>query len=434
MNNPLSLVNARTGVVRSIEARAIPAHFPASFALSHAVLADSRAFSKWPSDASGAGYSFANPEAVLGAAIGEAVERYCGNLVPAGLKRASRRDVQASGAAAIGLQEFCLFSQEQYARPGFPVPAPDADTVIDWVPAQDLVDGTEVLIPASMVWVAHSLFVAPVRHPVIQAGLATGRTLEEARWGGLCEVIERDAMTLSWTGGRGVHELSVPQWLADFSRGPEGRLRTRWLLFATEFGVPVIGALVFDETTGYLTLGMGAGGDPVATAQKAYGEALQLQLFVSDYDDPHGPYMAAAQSPSSPLKPWRQDRCYSQEYAADLSDVVDYGCHLQLHMDPGIQRRFLDELETSIRGRLALDELSDEWTGEDRLERLVSALASRGHRVLCVEATTEDIAPTGLRVVRMVVPGLYSNAPQALPFLGGTRLHPAIRRSVPLPH
>ena len=234
MNNPSTLVNARTGVVRSIEARTIPAHFPASFALSHAVLSDSRAFSRWPSDASGAGYSFANPDAVLGAAIGEAVERYCGNLVPAGLKRASRRDVQATGAAAIGLEDFCLFSREQYARPGFPVPAPDDDTVIDWVPAQDLGGGTEVLVPASMVWVAHSLLVEPVRHPVIQAGLATGRTLEEAHWGGLCEVIERDAMTLSWTGGRGVHELTVPQWLTDFSRGPQGRLRARWLLFTTE--------------------------------------------------------------------------------------------------------------------------------------------------------------------------------------------------------
>jgi ribosomal protein S12 methylthiotransferase accessory factor len=434
MNKPSTLVNARTGVVRSIEARIIPAHFPASFALSHAVLSDSRAFSRWPSDASGAGYSFANPEAVLGAAIGEAVERYCGNLVPAGLKRASRRDVQAGGATAIGLQEFCLFSREQYARPGFPAPAPDDDTVIDWTPAQELGGGREVLVPASMVWVSHSLLVEPVRHPVIQAGLATGRSLEEARWGGLCEVIERDAMTLSWTGGRGMHELTVPQWLTDFSRGPAGRLRTRWLLFAAEFGVPVIGALVFDETTGYLTLGMGAGGDPVATAQKAYGEALQLQLFVSDYDDPHGPYMAAAQSPGSPLKPWRADRSYSKAYTADLSDVVDYGCHLQLHLDPAIQHRFLDELESSIHGKAALDELTGEWAGEDRLKRLVSVLTSQGHSVLCVEATTEDIVETGLRVVRMMVPGLYSNAPHALPFLGGTRLRPVHHRPVPLPH
>lgn len=409
MNSPSILVNARTGVVRRIEPRAIPKHFPVSFALSHAVLSDSRAFSPWPSDASGAGYAFADPDAVLGAAVGEAVERYCGNLVPAGLKHASRRDLLA---------------------------ALDEDAVIDWVPACDLsgASGEDVLVPASMVWVSHSLLVEPVRHPVIQAGLATGRTLEEARWGGLCEVIERDAMTLSWTGGRGVHELLVPPWLADFSRGPAGRLRTRRLLFASEFGVPVIGALVFDETTGYLTLGMGAGGEPVATAQKAFGEALQLQLFVSDYDDPDGPYMAAAKSAGSPLKPWRADRSYAQAYSADLSDVIDYGCHLQLHLDPVIQQRFLDELESSTHGQTRLEDLTSEWVGEDRLERLVSVLASHGHRVLSVEATTGDIAATGLHVVRMIVPGLYSNAPHALPFLGGTRLHPIRVRDVPLPH
>ena len=68
-----------------------------------------------------------------------------------------------------------------------------------------------------------------------------GPSSEFACWGALCEILERDAMTLSWYGGRGVHEVSVPTWLRQFARGPQGRLDTRFYSFTTEFGIPVLG-------------------------------------------------------------------------------------------------------------------------------------------------------------------------------------------------
>ncbi|QOD42533.1 YcaO-like family protein [Clavibacter zhangzhiyongii] len=434
-STPADLVDARTGVVRRIEQRRIPAHFPPAFALAHAVLADSTASCGWASDASGAGHAFADPDAVLGAAVGEAVERYCGNVVPSGLVRASARELAAAGRDVLDPRELALYSAAQHASGRLPVAVLDRDAIVDWTEAARLGTDGRVLVPASLVWVSHALLVPPAVHPIMQAGLATGRSEREALWGGLGEVLEREAMTRAWTDGAGFVELDVPRELHDLARGPADALSCRWLLLPAEGGLPVLGALLRDARTGYLTLGMASGGRPVRAARKALGEALQLQLFQADLDDPTGPYMAAAREPGSPLKPWRADRAHRLSYRADLSDVVDYGCHLQLHLDPVIQRTFLDELDRSITGRRALADLDDRFDGPDRLPELVDALRAGGREVLAVDVTLPEIRRAGLHVVRVIVPGLRSNAPHALPFLGGpgpARPRPA--RPVPLPH
>jgi ribosomal protein S12 methylthiotransferase accessory factor len=439
-----ALTDARTGLISACEPRAIPDHFPASFALTHAVLGDTRRFSPWPSDSAGAGYAFADPGAVYAAAVGEAVERYCGNLVPPGLPVASYDELTAAGRAAADPASFSLYSPQQYATPGFPAAPLSRDRPVSWATGHDLLSGDPVLVPACLVWVswfASPATIEPLTNPVIQAGLAAGLTWEFAVAGALREVIERDAMTLSWTGGLGLHALVPPRWLAAFARGPRGDLSTRFLAFTSPFGVPVLGALVSDRRTGYLTLGMGVHPDPVRAAVKAFAEALQLQLFAAGYDDPARGYGRIAGQPGSPLKAWRADRRYALSYRPDLSDVIDYGCHLQLHLDPGVQDRFRAELDAATLGEQPLESRGQgSQPGGDDTRALAERLAAAGHRVISVDLTTADVAPLGWRACRVLVPGLYSNSPAGLPFLGGTRLaeaqrHAAVPRpTLPLPH
>jgi ribosomal protein S12 methylthiotransferase accessory factor len=441
------LCDERTGIVRRLVARPVPPWFPPSFRLIHAWLCDTTRFGVWPADATGAGYAFADPRRTLAAALGEAAERYCGNLVPAGMITASYQDLAAVGVEALDPDDVALYSPAQYATPGFPLVPMSRDLEQQWAAGRDLRTGTSVLVPATLVWVswnapaaAHS---APRTNPVIQAGLAAGPDRASAEWGALLEVVERDAMTMSWYGGRGLREAVPPRWLRDFCQGPRGALRVRFLAFDDEFGVPVVGALVTDEHTGYLTLGMGVHPDPVDAAVKAYGEALQLQLFVADYDDPDGPYAQVAASPTSPLRPWRADRAYRRSYRDDLSDVVDYGCHLQLYLDPTMREQFRRILPETIVGTIDLTDLGSApvRAPDSTAADLVDRLAASGHRTVAVDVTTTDVRRTGLHVTRVVVPGLYSNTAVGLPFLGGRRL-PAARTvpriasppSIPLPH
>lgn len=406
------MVSERTGIVRRVVSEKVPAHFPRSFSFSTAVLSDSARWSRWASDSTGAGYAFGDPQAAVDAAVGEAAERYCGNLVPPGLLTASHEEL---ASPAVDPEELALFSKAQYEQPGFPFVPFTRDLRVEWAEGRELRTSAEVLVPASLVWVSHPLSVGPRVNPVMQAGLAAGATRRDAEAGALAEVVERDTMTMAWAGRQPLRLVHPPRWLERLA----GRMSVRFLVFPNEFGALVVGALLRDPELGYLTLGMACRNEPVSALRKALGEAMQLQRFVAAYDDPDGAYMRAALDKGSPLAHWRADRGYGDSYRRDLRDVVDYGCHLQLYMDPAMQERFEEELA----GRIACDV---SWTG------LSGSLDLAGRRAISVDVTTPDVRAAGLHVVRVVVPGLYSNAAAGLPFLGG-RLG-GERLGLPLPH
>jgi ribosomal protein S12 methylthiotransferase accessory factor len=427
------LVDDRTGIIRRLTRHRLPNRLPASYRLVDSYLADTSQFGDWPADTAGAGYAFDDPHRATAAAIGEAVERYCGNLIPPHLRTASYREL----ADAIDPESLALFAPAQHAQPGFGCVPFTRDLTVPWTDGVDLHTGRPVAVPATLVWVNHP--GGPRTNPIIQAGLAAGPTLAAAQWNGLCEVIERDAMTMTWTGRRTLQRIQPTDLLARLGRGPRGAFDTRWFAFPTDVHLPVIGALVRDTTTGYLSMGMGAHPDPGQAMTKALGEAFQLQLLLGDYDDPDGAFARAAANPDSPLKPWRAGRDYATAYRADLSDAIDYGCHLQLHLDPTIQQRFETELDASTSGEMRPADLAAHAPAD--LTQTVARLAALGHRVVSVDVTTPDVRAAGLRVTRIVVPGYYSNAAAGLPYLGGTRLPAQLTataegqpRLLPLPH
>jgi len=427
-----ALVNERTGILRRVERRPVPAHLPRSFTLVRSVIGDSSAFSDWASDTAGAGYSFGDPGAAFAAAVGEGIERYCAHLIPPGLPAARYQDLEGD---AIDPAAVALYDAGQYAQPGFPFAALDAGTITHWADGEDLLDRHPVAVPAALVWPGHHRLADRPLAPVLQAGLATGATRQIAEQHALTEVVERDAMTLGWTGRAGLRPVEPPGWLARLARGPHRRLEARFLAFPNEFDVPVIGALLADPETGRLCLGTGCRPGPLAAALKALGEAFQLLMLLDEYDDPAGAFAAAATQPSSPLSPWRADRAYLAQRRDDLRDVVDYGAHLQLALDPAYRKRFNDELAEAVADRPPWV-LPNDDTGE--APDLAPRLTERGHRPVSVDLTTPDVRAAGLTVVRVVVPGLYGNAAAGLPFLGGERISRALNgrphRALPLPH
>jgi ribosomal protein S12 methylthiotransferase accessory factor YcaO len=73
------------------------------------------------------------------------------------------------------------------------------DMMMDWLPGHDLISGEEIMVPASL-----ALFRYTPPPPAINPfsyfhtnGLASGNVMEEAVCHALCEVIERDAMSLA---------------------------------------------------------------------------------------------------------------------------------------------------------------------------------------------------------------------------------------------
>ncbi|MEJ8646145.1 YcaO-like family protein [Streptomyces sp. MS1.HAVA.3] len=78
-------------------------------------------FARWAVDAATAGAALGDHERARIAALGEAVERFCGNVVPDTLPIASHAELARAGRAAVDPREFALYSRAQYARRGFPL-------------------------------------------------------------------------------------------------------------------------------------------------------------------------------------------------------------------------------------------------------------------------------------------------------------------------
>lgn len=444
------MVGHRTGIVSRVEPYPVPEHLPPALRLFTSAIADTTRFGPWRSDSSGMGAVLWDADGAIAAALGEAAERYCGNLVPPGLTAASYRELLARGQRAISLAQLALYSSAQYAAPGFPFLPFTPDLRVRWVLGRDVLDHEPVWVPASLVWTSYfeagRTRTEPRTNGTIYAGIAAGPSRQRAEWSAMCELIERDAMTLTWTSGAAGHRLDPLEWLGRLASGPTRALRTRFCGFPSEMGVPAVGALMLDQRDGYLTFGTAWRPDPFDAMLKSVAEAAHIQVVMRELDDPTSAIARLGNLAASPLKPWRRERDYLFAYRADWHDATDPGCHMQAYLDPRLANQLLAEVESWPQessphgGAVTATEHGAPQHPGELLTHAARQLARRGISVCSVDITTDDVRSAGLHVVRLVAPGLYSNGPAAFPFLGGDRLHQLRKdtlrppRLQPLPH
>ena len=151
---------------------------------------------------------------------------------------------------------------------------------IPWVSSYDLMNHREVMVPA------HAVF-----HPVPRTmgwlmrtntnGIASGNTIEEAVFHGLCEVIERDAWSLAETANHGgpvitnIENTTITSLINRFTEaGVEVILRD----ITSDIGLPTVAAVADDVTLRdptLLCLGMGTHAVPEIAILRALTEVAQ---------------------------------------------------------------------------------------------------------------------------------------------------------------
>src|SRR5439155_20803291 len=105
----------------------------------------------WDTDSGAACTSFESEDLARRAAIGEAVERYCGNILRPKLQRAgSWRQLTEAGEYALDPESLVLFSDKQYAAPGFPFTRFTRDVETFWVPGRSLTRDRPAWLPANL--------------------------------------------------------------------------------------------------------------------------------------------------------------------------------------------------------------------------------------------------------------------------------------------
>ena len=410
------LVNPRTGIVRRLtDVRHHPS-IPRTLTTVHAKVCDISRVSAWRNDPVAGGSTFGDRDAAARAAVGEAVERYCGNIVqPDLLTKASFAELTRSRQRAVAPETLVLFSEKQYDAPGFPFVRFTNELEVHWVRGRSLTRDEPVWLPASMVyanWYTPTYAGDPPTNPTFFPGIAAGPDLESAVAAGLQEVVERHATMTWWLNAAVLPAVPLTDALNAVWPDETTDVLRRWLIpLDNEFGIPVLAGCVEHEADGLLTIGFAARPDPVQAGLKAWTEALTLQDIARDMQMSHGSYRKAVESGRihvSSVKPWRADRRYLDDYRSDFHDVTDLTAQVQVHLDRRAQDLVRPWVDVPADGTLPcpLD------------GSLKDAVEDLGYEIFYADITTPDVRAAGLRVARTLVPGLVPNSAAAFPHLG----------------
>ncbi len=425
--NAETLIDRRAGLLVDVDRLPVPAGLPAGWVSYGAMVGRSDRFAPWRADSYGFGASLGNETQARWAAIGEAVERYCGNAVPEPDDLISHEHLTSQGDGAINPDTLALYSQRQYQLPGFPFVPFTRDLPVAWTQGHDLTTGRPTWVPSSLAYLDyfHGTRAAhPATHSLMYSGIATGPTRRRAKQAALEELIERDATTIWWANHTPATGVADEGTITGLLGRPSGKpLEVHLSLIPNQFDLPVIAALVEDRGSGLIGFGTACRARPEHAATKALVEALGLLRLARDLDEPTSPVWAAVehgQVESHVYLPHRADRRYL-EYAGEryrrLSDLPPVA---QLYLDPRMNRDRLDRLRPAPH--LPLTRLAGLGPG-DPVDVYLHRLRAAGSQVISVDLTTPDVAQAGLHVVRVIATGLLGNGPPAFPLRGGTRLY-----------
>jgi ribosomal protein S12 methylthiotransferase accessory factor len=405
------LVSPRVGLVREIAPQVRGAEEPLPPYLYTATLSnfDFRTVNRQERLAAGKGRTEGD---AINAAIGEAAERYCGyHWDPRKTFLATWDQVQR---AALSPADCVLYADAQYRRTDWPYRRWNVDDAVTWLPALELPQRRDIAVPASLAYLVHPVARAEdFFAPATSNGLAAGPSLNAAILSGLSELIERDALLITWMNRLPAVEIMLEESASAVGLSAVARaivrhyqrfgVLVRAFLMRTDLPVAVVMAIAFDSSPQRpaAVVGMGCHLSPAAALDKALFELCQGRPSESRRyaDDP----------------PHARLRAYE-----DVKTLEDHPAFLSM-------REHLDEFAFlwSRGERTSLADLPQGSTGDvDRdLDVCVAGLTQGGHRVAFVELTTSDIAPYGLHVVRAFASGLqpihFGNGQERL---GGRRL------------
>jgi ribosomal protein S12 methylthiotransferase accessory factor len=343
------------------------------------------------------------------AAIGEALERYSGSYVPG--ERLVVSSAGELGPAAVDPGRFALFSPAQYAATGFPFQPFTAETVVSWVEGFSLPEGEPAYLPAQLVympWRRGEPDEVRIGYTT-SSGLACGATLEEAILTGLLELVERDAVMLTWH-----NRLSLP--LLDWTGDAElTRLDCRYFAstglrysavdLSVFLDVPTVLGVAHGAPGQLGALGVGAASAPTISVawRKALAEAFSVQRWVRDM---------ALEEPERLGRPAAEIRTFNGH---TLYYASEERARLAAFLDASPVRRPTSDL-ASLEGDDVLE----------LIEAVARRLADRGLSAYAVDITSPDVAEAGLRVVHAVAPELCAlDVVEGARFLGGRRMYEA---------
>lgn len=341
--------------------------------------------------------------------VAESLERYSStSWDPAELVWASAEEM---GDEGLPPATWPNCSETELADPRSGLVPSDPRVPLRWVRGWSLTAHRPVFVPAVSTYLRFPPESPAERftHPV-STGCAAHTDPVAAVENGLLEVVERDAIALTWLQRLRLPEIEIrpddlsPEQRAFWHRGRTPHVRTRFYDATTDLGIPVVYGVQLADHDATLAQVVAAtcDPDPGQAVAKLMREAASLRI--------------ALRSLSTPGR--RPD----PETPEDTLSVVG-GALLAGTPD---KRHLFDFLLEGERGTRTLGQLPTPAPGEARLPWLLRRLEAAGHDVVVVDLTTDEARAVGACVVRVLVPQLMplSFAHRAR-YLGHPRLYDA---------
>ncbi len=401
-----NLVDRSVGIVRGVSQAPRRPGAPAFFHYA-AKTCNTLAFCE-QQNFSNAGGASTDRAIAMAKALGEAVERYCSAMYKK--EELPLASFSKASFPCVSPSDFALFSQEQYSKTTFPFSPFGIDTSIRWAQASDLMKGGACYVPAEMTFTPYFADREKGERHITQSittGLACHNGRTKATISAICEVIERDAFTITWQACLGRPHIRV-ETLSAFNRDLVKRLEriesaVTLLNLTMDVGVPTVLSVLRSQVPDAPALVFAASADldPEEAVRKSLEELAHTRRL--------------AQLLKTELPPYVPN--------ANFENVINQDIHVQLYCDHGNTHmaNFIFESDQ----RIGFDEIENSATGdpETDLTTILKKVDKLGHRVLVVDLTTPDVREVGLFVVRALIPGFHplfmGHASRAL---GGVRL------------
>lgn len=345
------------------------------------------------------------PESASISALAEALERYSSAVYrPEQFIWATGREL---GAEALDLDLIPRCSENELAHPKCLLRLPDKLAPIRWVRGVSLMTRKPVWIPAVMVYhyFPHMSLGERFWFP-ISTGCAAHTTYEQALVSGICEVVERDAISLLW-----LQMMALPE--IDLSSLPE----EAWP-YIEKYRLSHVSIRLFDATTDI--------GIPTAygVILSPYNQQLATMVACSTDLDPVRAVIKVARE-AVPARLALQVPRPRPESTDDFLSVFHGATYMGAPERQAAFRFLLDSEPT--RSVSEMPRLESGNSGRN-LELLLRQLKDKGFEAFAVDLTTDESLRVGIRVVRVIIPGLQplSFSPRAQ-FLGHPRLYEAPR-------
>ncbi|MFW6435568.1 MAG: YcaO-like family protein, partial [Halovenus sp.] len=286
-------------------------------------------------------------------ALGEALERYC-----AGVYRTDSLETAPPEEMPDAVTPSAFVCEGD----------PDPATPVEFVEGEQLATRERVSLPAEFVYHPPP---ASRYHSPVTTGLGLGNSTVEAILAGLYEVLERDAMMLSWYSTfepLGL-QLDDPTYETLTSRARSEELTVSTLLLTQDVDVPVVAAAVQRDEWPKLAFGTGAHLDVNRAANSALAEALQN---------------------------WTELRGMGPDEAENALGAIG-----QYADDPGEAAEFVDHDAAVPADSVGPDDCP---AGEAQLDAVLDRVGDAGLDAYAVRLTTRDVAGIGFEAVRALVP------------------------------